>query len=79
HGVLVAADSIAQAFDDLYYLERSAETLVGAYMTGKKLRVMSDAVAERTARQWETYPNFARNHFDALMRILDAEEPDYRS
>ncbi|MCC6469619.1 MAG: class II aldolase/adducin family protein, partial [Alphaproteobacteria bacterium] len=39
HGVLVAADSIAQAFDDLYYLERSAETLVGAYMTGKKLRV----------------------------------------
>lgn len=78
HGVLVAADSIAQAFDDLYYLERSAETLVGAYMTGKKLRVMSDAVAERTARQWETYPNFARNHFDALMRILDDEEPDYR-
>ena len=78
HGVLVVAHSVAQAFDELYYLERACETLVTAYMTGRKLRVASDAVAAKTARQWLDYPAFAANHFRELKAILDAEAPDYQ-
>jgi ribulose-5-phosphate 4-epimerase/fuculose-1-phosphate aldolase len=41
HGVLVVAATVAEAFDDLFYLERACQTLVLAYATGQKLSVMS--------------------------------------
>ena len=44
-------DTIAKAFDNLYYFERACETYITALMTGKPLRVVSDAVAEKTAQQ----------------------------
>jgi ribulose-5-phosphate 4-epimerase/fuculose-1-phosphate aldolase len=78
HGVLVAADSIAQAFDDIYYFERACDTYVTALSTGKKLRAVSDAVAEKTARQWENYGRFADMHLREVREILDREEPDYK-
>ncbi len=37
HGVLTAAKTVAKAFDDLFYFERSCQTLIGAYQTGQKL------------------------------------------
>lgn len=78
HGVLVVAATVAQAFDEMYYLERACETLVTAYMTGKELRVAADAVAAKTAQQWLDYPAFADNHFNELKAILDAEGSDYQ-
>ncbi|UVJ46545.1 class II aldolase and adducin N-terminal domain-containing protein [Pseudomonas sp. LS1212] len=78
HGLLVAAPSIAQAFDDLYYFERACETYITALSTGLPLRIASDEVARKTARQWLDYPGFAEKHFAALMGILDEEEPGYR-
>jgi ribulose-5-phosphate 4-epimerase/fuculose-1-phosphate aldolase len=77
HGVLVAADSVAQAFDDLYYLERACQTLILAYSTGKPLNIMSDNLAEHTARGWEAYAGSAVVHFEEMKRILDDEDPGY--
>ncbi|SDJ94735.1 Ribulose-5-phosphate 4-epimerase/Fuculose-1-phosphate aldolase [Pseudomonas delhiensis] len=79
HGVLVAAPSVAQAFDDLYYFERACELYLTALATGRPLRIASDEVARKTARQWQDYPDFAQRHFAALQGILDEEEPDYRN
>ena len=78
HGVLTAAKTVAQAFDDLFYFERSCETLIGAYQTGKKLHLASHEVATKTAQQWEKY-DASDLHFDALKRILDKEESDYKN
>ena len=78
HGLLVAAPSVAQAFDDLYYFERACEVYITALATGQELRVASDEVARKTCRQWLDYPGFADKHFNALMGILDEEEPVYR-
>jgi ribulose-5-phosphate 4-epimerase/fuculose-1-phosphate aldolase len=78
HGLLVAAPTIAQAFDDLYYFERACETYITALSTGRELRVASDDIARKTCRQWLDYPGFADKHFNALMGILDEEEPGYR-
>lgn len=41
HGVLVCANSIAEAFDILYYLERAAQVQVLAMSTGKPLKIIS--------------------------------------
>jgi len=78
HGVLTAAKTVAKAFDDLFYFERSCETLIGAYQTGKKLHLASHEVATKTAQQWEKY-DASDLHFDALKRILDKEEADYKN
>jgi ribulose-5-phosphate 4-epimerase/fuculose-1-phosphate aldolase len=78
HGVIAAATSVAQAFDDLYYFERACELYFTALSSGRPLRIASDAVARKTARQWQDYGDFAERHFAALRDILDREEPDYR-
>lgn len=77
HGVLVVADTIAEAFDDLFYLERACQTLVLAYSTGRPLNVMPAALAEATARGWEDYKGAAFAHFEEMKRILDAKDPSY--
>lgn len=78
HGVMVIGESVARAFDELYYFERACETYITALQTGKELRVASHEVAQKTARQWMEYPGLANNHFHALKQILDEEEPGYR-
>lgn len=78
HGVLAMADTVAEAFDDLYYLERACKTLVLAYSTGQTLNVMPDALAERTARGWENYRDAAFAHFEEAKHLLDAKDPSYR-
>jgi ribulose-5-phosphate 4-epimerase/fuculose-1-phosphate aldolase len=77
HGVLIAAATVAEAFDELYYLERACQTLIMAYSTGQKLNVMSDAVAERTARDWDLYSDSALAHFEEMKKVLDRKDPSY--
>jgi ribulose-5-phosphate 4-epimerase/fuculose-1-phosphate aldolase len=77
HGVLIAAPTVAEAFDEVYYLERACQTLVLAYSTGQKLNVMSDAVAEKTARDWDLYADSALVHFDEMKKVLDRKDPSY--
>jgi ribulose-5-phosphate 4-epimerase/fuculose-1-phosphate aldolase len=78
HGVMVVGASVAEAFDELYYFERAAETLLTCYSTGKPLRFMPPATAELTKRQWLEYTGFPADHLNAVKEILDREEPDYR-
>lgn len=77
HGVLVIGETVADAFDRLYFLERACRTLVLAYSTGQPLNVMSNDLAEATARGWEAYPEQALAHFDELKQGLDARDPSY--
>lgn len=77
HGVMVIGDSVADTFNRLYYFERAAETYIRALQTGRELRILSDAVAEKTARELETYPGQAERHLAELKAILDADGSDY--
>jgi ribulose-5-phosphate 4-epimerase/fuculose-1-phosphate aldolase len=77
HGVLICAASVAEAFDLTYYLERACRNLVLAYQTGQPLHVMSDAVAEKTAQEWEADRDQFHAHFAEMRAILDAEGQDY--
>lgn len=77
HGVLVIGRTVAEAFNRLYYFERAAETYIRALQTGHPLRVLTDAIAEKTAQEWEAYPGFAEAHLRELRAILDAEDAGY--
>jgi ribulose-5-phosphate 4-epimerase/fuculose-1-phosphate aldolase len=74
HGVTVVGATVAQAFDLLYYFERACKTLMLAYASGQPLNVMTDAIAEKTARDWEAYRGSAFAHFDQLKRLLARKE-----
>lgn len=79
HGVMVLAPTIAEAWDDLYYLERAAEVQVLAMSTGRKVLPVDPAIAAATYRQMrEGDSESARLHLAAIRRQLDAEEPQYR-
>lgn len=77
HGVVVTGDTVAQAFDDLYYLERACQLQLLAYQTGRPLRRLSEAMVRETARQMQADRQTAFDHFAALKRLLDRDEPDY--
>ena len=81
HGVTVLGKTIAEAFDHLYYVEKACETQVFAMWTGSDLKAMKSEIAELTAAQWADHGKFGvdleTDHFAALKRILDREEPDY--
>ena len=79
HGVLVIGDTVADAFNRMFYFERAAETYIKALWTGRPLRTLSDAVAEKAAREMDDYPGQAERHFAELKAILDEQEPAYRS
>ena len=78
HGVMVLAPTIAEAWDDLYYLERAAQVQVLALSTGRAVLPVEPEIAEAAYRQMrEGDPESARLHLASIRRTLDAEEPDY--
>ena len=77
HGVMVIGDSVADTFNRLYYFERAAETYIRALQTGRPLRILPDEIAEKTAREIESYPEQGERHLAELRAILDAEGSDY--
>jgi ribulose-5-phosphate 4-epimerase/fuculose-1-phosphate aldolase len=78
HGLMVIGKDVADTFNRLFYFERAAENYIKALWTAKPLRVMSAEIAEKTALEQESYPEFAEKHFEELKAILDEEEPSYR-
>jgi ribulose-5-phosphate 4-epimerase/fuculose-1-phosphate aldolase len=79
HGVMVIGPGVAQAWDDLYYLERACEVQRLAESTGRRLVPIPRGLAERAAAQMrQEDPASARAHLDSIRRILDREAPDYR-
>ncbi len=78
HGVMVVGASAAEAWDDLYYLERACEAQRLAMATGRPLKPVPAEVAERTYRQMrEGDRKSARLHLESVKRRLLRTDPDY--
>jgi ribulose-5-phosphate 4-epimerase/fuculose-1-phosphate aldolase len=77
HGVAVTGNTVAAAYDDLYYLERACQVQVLARHTGLPLRRLPEQVLDRTMQQSAGERASAQLHFASLKRLLDREEPDY--
>lgn len=79
HGIVVVGPSVAEAFDALYYLERSAQIQVLAMSTGRPLKHISAEIATRTAADFaEHAAEYAQAHLDALKRLLNRDDPTWR-
>jgi len=78
HGVTVTGETISEAFEDLYYLEKACKTMVLAYSTGQELNVLSHELALATAQSWDDFRGAAFAHFEQLKGHLDRKDPSYR-
>ena len=78
HGVTVAGPTVADAFDELYFAERTAMYQMTAMNTGLPLRRLPEHERRNWQGAWGDKID-ARLHLDAWRRILDREEPDYRT
>lgn len=82
HGVTVVGESIARAFNDLYFLERAcrvqclAKSWAGG---GHRLRPVERGVAAATKRRFDEPRPYPAQFFAAMKAVLDEDEPDYRS
>ena len=78
HGVIVCAPNIAEAWDDLYYLERACEVQTLALSTGRAVLPVAADIAEAAYRQMrEGDPESARLHLESIKRTLGREEPEF--
>lgn len=80
HGVMVIGPTIAEAWDDLYFLERACEVQTLALSTGRQVLPVDPAVAQAAYRQMrEGDPESGRLHLEAIKRMLDKQSPEYSS
>jgi len=84
HGVATIGESVSQAYDLLYLVERAAQVQLYAMWTGRPLKHMPQSVIDHSLEQFRnnSYQYGGKPyhvwHFDALKRILDRKEPDYK-
>ncbi|MEO7404593.1 MAG: class II aldolase/adducin family protein, partial [Burkholderiales bacterium] len=81
HGVLVCGETVAWAFDDLYYLERACMLQVLAAGTGKPIKPVAPSVAVATAHAMVADEQRLQSQlfFGSLARQLDREDQMWAS
>ncbi|KAJ1637330.1 class II aldolase/adducin N-terminal [Pavlovales sp. CCMP2436] len=80
HGVIVCGASVAEAFDNIYYLERAAQVQLLAMGSGAPLALISDETARGVKEQMDAGKvEWAAQHFEALKRGLMRQDPSYCS
>jgi ribulose-5-phosphate 4-epimerase/fuculose-1-phosphate aldolase len=79
HGPLAVGETVAHAFDRLYYLEEACKHQVLAMQTGRRMKPIERPIAEKVGRFVADVPEFSERHLNAIKRVLDREEPDYKN
>ena len=62
-----------------YTILKGRETYIRALQTGKKLSVITDDIAEKTASELDGYYDKNYRHLEELKFILDEEGSNYAS
>jgi ribulose-5-phosphate 4-epimerase/fuculose-1-phosphate aldolase len=82
HGAIVVGETVGRAYTNVYLLERAARAQVLAMSTGLPLLDLNDSqVKAFFSKQWvpvDSKTDYLEEHFAAMKRVLDREQPDYR-
>jgi len=81
HGITTVGETVAEAYDRLYYVERAAQGQIFAMWTHQPLKQLPQPVVDktRTGGGNPSYdPSPSERHFAAIKRMLDRREPDYK-
>lgn len=89
HGVIVTGETVAEAYNRLYYLERACQVQLYAMWTNRELREVDPKIVESIVNHDDSNYRFEKPkaarppnalHFDALKRLLERSEgTEYRN
>ena len=80
HGLLTCGETIAEAFDLMYYLERACQTQIAALSGGAKVHTAPPEIATKVATQFKGLPYKAKKtEWKAHLRMLDRTDPSYKT
>lgn len=79
HGLLTVGRTVAECFYRMYYLEQACRIQVAAQSTGTSLHFPSPASILRARQQFEDDTDQGQLIWQALLRKLDREQPDYQT
>lgn len=81
HGLLAAGRCIAEAFNQIYFLERACQAQVQALAGNSPLRLPDEAVCELTAQQSDAEFDQQLHllAWTAALRLISGDQVDYRS
>ncbi|WP_203072405.1 class II aldolase/adducin family protein [Falsiroseomonas ponticola] len=78
HGVTVVGPTVHDAFDECFIAERTAMYQMTAMSTGRAMHALPERLRRNHLGPWGEKID-ARLHLNAWRRVLDREEPDYRT
>jgi len=82
HGLLAAGTSIAEAFHQLYMLERACAAQVAALSCGRALTIPPHDVCQHASDQFKSFEDDEAHYamlWGAALRLIEDGTPDYRS
>ena len=81
HGLLMGGSNIQEAFHNTYMLERACAAQIAAQAGGAKLRYPAQEVIDRTAAYFNKpkEPSAYDMFWDASLRLIENDKPDYRT
>lgn len=80
HGLLAVGETIAQAFNTIYWLEMACKAQVDALSSGEELVIPSPEIVAKTYHLYQptTRRPFGEMEWLAMLRLLDKKDPSYR-
>lgn len=80
HGMTTLGATVAEAYDHFYFTERMSQYTVLARQMGQELHAVPESALRAYGnRDPGLEPSAEIVHFNAMMRVLDREEPDYKT
>jgi ribulose-5-phosphate 4-epimerase/fuculose-1-phosphate aldolase len=77
HGLLTCGASVAEAFMNMYYLERACRVQMQVLASGQEFNQVPPPLVEQAARQYEQFP-YGKYEWPALLRLADEKSPGFR-
>lgn len=77
HGLLTCGETVAEAFMNMYYLERACTVQMQVLASGASYELPSPDICEQAAKQYEHFP-YGKYEWPALLRLVDLQLPGYR-
>ncbi len=80
HGLLTCGATVAEAFNLMLWLETACKAQVDTLAMGREIIVPDEVVLNRTARLYDPdVRKFGLLEWNAMLRLLDREDPSYRN
>lgn len=77
HGLLAVGDTIGNAFEAMFYLEKSCQSQLDAMCSGTELILPDPAVCEHAAQQYEAYECYENKDWAAAVRKAYRDSPGF--